>query len=169
MVGTVEPRKGHEFVLDAFEQLWESGSDYRLCIAGQEGWRVVDTMKRIRQHPQLNKKLFFVEKFTDAEINLCYQAATGLIAASTAEGFGLPIVEAGLHGVAVVASDIPVFREVGGDGASYFSLESPRRLVEALQAFTGLTPAERTALAKKIRILTWNDSARELATVIGAV
>lgn len=169
MVGTVEPRKGHEFVLDAFEQLWERGSDYRLCIAGQEGWRVVETMKRIRQHPQLNKKLFFIEKFTDAEINLCYQAATGLIAASTAEGFGLPIVEAGLHGVAVLASDIPVFREVGGDGARYFSLQSPQHLVEALAAFARLPTAERAALAKKIRILTWNESARELANVIGAL
>ena len=162
MVGTIEPRKGHDFVLSAFETLWQSGIDARLCIAGKEGWQVEKTMRRLREHPQLNKKLFLIEKFTDAEINQCYAAATALIAASTAEGFGLPIVEAALHKVPVLASDIPVFREVGGDGARYFSLASPEHLASAIKTMLQMSAEEKASMATKIRTLTWNESAKEL-------
>ena len=167
MVGTIEPRKGHEFVLDAFDLLWSQGMDVRLCIAGSIGWKTEATVNRLRSHPQLHKRLFFVEQFTDAEINLCYRAATGLIAASVAEGFGLPIVEAALHQVPALAADIPVFREVGGRGATYFSLASPQCLAEAVKKFGTLDPAQRTALAAQVRTLTWQQSARRLLEVIG--
>lgn len=167
MVGTIEPRKGHDFVLDAFETLWRNDADMRLCIAGKEGWMVDKTMRRLREHPQLNKKLFLIERFTDAEINRCYAAATALIAASSAEGFGLPIVEAALHKVPVVASDIPVFREVGGDGARYFSLDSPQYLADAVKAMSQMPADEKTSMAMKIRTLTWNESAKELLVRIG--
>ncbi|HEX7649767.1 MAG TPA: glycosyltransferase family 1 protein, partial [Noviherbaspirillum sp.] len=167
VVGTVEPRKGHDFILDAFEELWKSGVDMRLCIAGQEGWNVADTMRRIRTHPLLNEKLFLIEKFTDAEINLCYASATALIAASTAEGFGLPIVEAALHHIPVLASDIPVFREVGGEGATYFSLESPAHLAHAVKAMSHNSAEERLAMAANIKTLTWRQSATELLEKIG--
>lgn len=167
MVGTIEPRKGHDFVLDAFDDIWQSGADIRLCIAGTVGWMVPDTVRRIRNHTQLNKKLFFIEKFTDAEINLCYATATALIAASVAEGFGLPIVEAALHQVPVLASDIPVFREVGRDGAKYFSLSSPRYLSEAIRAFADLSTEDRFMMACKITTITWQESAKNLLSAIG--
>lgn len=165
-VGTIEPRKGHDFILDAFEELWQAGINVRLCIAGQEGWNVKGTMQRIRSHPLLNEKLFLVEKFSDAEINLCYASATSLIAASVAEGFGLPIVEAALHNVPVLASDIPVFREVGGDGAQYFSLDSPRHLADAVKAMSAMPPDTRASLATGIKTLTWRQSATELLAQI---
>lgn len=167
MVGTIEPRKGHDFVLSAFESLWQSGTDVRLCIAGKEGWQVAKTMQRLREHSELNKKLFFIEKFTDAEINQCYAAATALIAASTAEGFGLPIVEAALHKVPVLASDIPVFREVGGDGAQYFSLASPQYLADAIKSLCHMSAEDRSMMASKIKTLTWHQSSKELLAIIG--
>lgn len=167
MVGTIEPRKGHDFVLDAFELLWDQGIDVRLCIAGSIGWQTERTVGRIRHHPRLNKKLFFIEQFTDAEINLCYRSATALIAASVAEGFGLPIVEAALHHVPALAADIPVFREVGGAGATYFSLASPKCLADAVIRFSTFGIEQRVTLAAKIQTLTWEQSARRLLEVIG--
>jgi glycosyltransferase involved in cell wall biosynthesis len=166
MVGTIEPRKGHEFVLDAFESLWRNGADIRLCIAGSAGWMVEKTMRRINGHPQLNKKLFLVEKSTDAEINLCYAAATALIAASVTEGFGLPIVEASLHKVPVLASDIPVFREVGGDGVIYFSLNGYDDLAARIIQLAGMPAAERQALAGRVKVITWRESAAHLLEIV---
>ncbi|MDB5772889.1 MAG: h16 [Burkholderia sp.] len=166
MVGTVEPRKGHELVLDAFDSLWRSGADVRLCIAGSAGWMVDKTMRRISAHPQLNKKLFLVEKFTDAEINLCYAGATALIAASVTEGFGLPIVEASLHKVPVLASDIPVFREVGGDGVTYFSLNGWADLADRIVEITKMAAEDRAALASKVTVKTWRESAIRLVEIV---
>jgi glycosyltransferase involved in cell wall biosynthesis len=159
MVGTIEPRKGFAFVLDAFELLWQQGHNYRLCIAGKVGWNIEEVERRIRNHPEQGRRLLFIEKPTDAEINLCYKSATALVAASTAEGFGLPIVEAALHQVPVLASDIPVFREVGGKGAIYFSLKSPKYLAKAIREMAKLTRDERIDLVKKIKYLTWKESA----------
>ncbi|MEC4720134.1 glycosyltransferase family 1 protein [Noviherbaspirillum sp. CPCC 100848] len=167
MVGTLEPRKGHAFALQAFEQLWQQGSTARVCMAGSIGWLDAHTLDHIRTHPELGKRLFFIERFTDAEINLCYAAATGLIAASVAEGFGLPIVEAALHRVPALASDIPVFREVGGAGARYFSLEHPGHLAQAVTEFAAMPAEQRLEMAAQIPTVTWKQSARALLDVIG--
>lgn len=163
LVGTIEPRKGHDFVLDAFEQIWAAGGDARLCFAGKQGWHVEALVSRIRNHPMNGTKLFVIEGFTDAEINRCYESATALIAASTIEGYGLPIVEAAMHQVPVLASDIPVFREVGGEGAIYFQLGVPSSLGEAVSRITKMPEDERRALASRIRPITWRESARQLA------
>ncbi|RPH63297.1 MAG: glycosyltransferase [Chloroflexi bacterium] len=162
MVGTLEPRKGHAFVLDAFEQLWEQGKEVSLCFAGKigRGWGGMEALEqRIRDHPQSRRRFFFIENPSDAEINALYAAATAVITASIAEGFGLPIVEGALQKVPVLASDIPVFREVGGEGAMYFSLGSPTYLAEAVKAMLALSPGERQAMVEKIEVLTWKESA----------
>ena len=60
--------------------------------------------------------------------SIAYQHAKGLIFASHAEGFGLPVVEALQHGLPVFASDIPIHREVGRDYCSYFDNQDPDSL-----------------------------------------
>lgn len=164
-VGTIEPRKGHAFTLDAFELLWRQSAGNRLVFAGKVGWNVAGLAYRIRRHPLLGRKLFFIENPTDAELEVLYSKATALITASRAEGFGLPIVEAARHGVPALASDIPVFREVGGEGSVYFSLHSPKCLAKAVRKMATLTKAERAGLAKKVRLLTWKESAADLLAI----
>ena len=167
MVGTVEPRKNHAFVLDAFELLWSNGTRVRLVIAGQAGWRVEELMTRIRGHREYGRQLFFIEKFTDAEIALCYQATIALIAASIAEGFGLPIVEAALHGVPVIASDIAVFREVAGEAGRFFSLATPQALVEAIRQVLEEASSMPVQHLAHSHTLTWDESAVALLDAIG--
>lgn len=159
MVGTIEPRKGHAVVLDAFEALWAAGSNVRLVWAGKQGWEVDELMARVREHPELERRLHFIERFSDAEINLCYASAHALVAASVAEGYGLPIVEAAQHQVPVLASDIPVFREVAGSGASYFPVGDRAALAGLVEAFAGLGLSERRAMAAQVTVLTWQESA----------
>jgi len=52
---------------------------------------------------------------TDAELKWCYQNCAVLLAPSQIEGFGLPVAEGMLAGCRIVCSDIPAFREIGGD------------------------------------------------------
>jgi glycosyltransferase involved in cell wall biosynthesis len=58
MVGTLEPRKGHSQVLDALEQLWQSGIDTNLVIVGKQAWMVKKMVDRLRAHAECEKRLF---------------------------------------------------------------------------------------------------------------
>jgi glycosyltransferase involved in cell wall biosynthesis len=137
-----------------------------LCIIGKLGWNDEALAQRLKNHPEIGKRLFFIENASDAEVNQCYAAGTALIAPSIAEGFGLPIIEAAHHQVPVIASDIPVFREVGGEGAVYFSLESPEYLVQAVRAIMAKTHHERVNRAKKVKSLSWKESASRLLEIM---
>ncbi|MBH3341396.1 glycosyltransferase family 4 protein [Pseudomonas mendocina] len=146
MVSTVEPRKNHAYLLDAFERLWAEGSDARLCIIGKIGWKCEALVERIKSHPQQGKRLFMFNNVDDKSLEFAYSKARALVFPSHAEGFGLPLVEAMQRGLPVMASDIPVFREVGQDFMAYFDLQDPGSLVELIKAFerSGQFPAARS-------------------------
>ena len=135
MVGTIEPRKNHRFVLDTFLKLWDEGSASRLCIVGKIGWKCEDIIEMITSSPHFGKKLFMLNDLNDSELQYAYSRSTALIFPSHAEGFGLPIVEALSNGLNVFASDIAVHREVGGDFCSYFSLDESFSLRDLLNSF----------------------------------
>lgn len=132
VVGTIEPRKNHGFILDGFELLWASGSTDSLVVVGRTGWMCEEIMARINSHPELGRKLFLLQLLSDADLQYCYANAKGLIFASHAEGFGLPLVEAMAMRIPIACSDIPVFREIGNSYPSYFSLQNPQELVQAI-------------------------------------
>ena len=121
MVGTIEPRKGHAHVLDAFDRLWSRGLDVNLVIVGAEGWRhlrpnmrriIPQIIARLRSHPEWGRRLFWVNRASDEYLEKIYATSSCLIAAAEGEGFGLPLIEAARHGLPIIARDIPVFREV---------------------------------------------------------
>lgn len=133
MVGTLEPRKNHAFVLDAFERFWEQGGEASLCIVGKVSLLCSDLKNRIANHKYFGSRLFLFQNIDDAELAYCYQECVGVIFASFAEGFGLPMVEAMWYGCPVFASDIDVFREIGGAYPTYFPLDDAERLAQLLQ------------------------------------
>jgi alpha-1,2-rhamnosyltransferase len=135
MVSTIEPRKNHAYLLDAFELLWANGSDARLCIIGKVGWKCDELIARIKQHPLLNKQLFMFNQINDKGLEYAYANARALVFPSHVEGFGLPLVEAMQRGLPAMASDIPVFREVGGDFMAYFDLATPQSLANQVMQF----------------------------------
>ncbi|HVJ39328.1 MAG TPA: glycosyltransferase [Stenotrophomonas sp.] len=159
MVGTVEPRKGHDIAVDAFEKAWQAGSDKRLVIVGKEGWNVAEIALRLRKHPELGRRLFWFEHTDDEELRQLYGTAVALLQASHAEGFGLPIVEAARYGVPLLLSDIPVFREIAADHAAYFPVGDSAALSRLL--LTDLPPAPPRDLG-----CTWKESANALLRII---
>ena len=79
---------------------------------GRPGWRLDRLARRIRKHPQFGQRLIWFETGSDAELDYAYRHASALIFASRCEGFGLLLVLAMHYGLPVIASDIPVFREI---------------------------------------------------------
>jgi len=166
MVGTLEPRKGHAQVLDAFEQLWQSGVDVNLVIAGKQGWMVETLVDRLRVHPELNKRLFWLEGISDEYLEKVYAASTCLIAASYGEGFGLPLIEAAQHKLPIIARDIPVFREVAGEYAYYFNSTQPEGVAESIQTWISLYENSQHPKSDAMPWLTWKESAAQLQEAI---
>ncbi|UHH09001.1 glycosyltransferase family 4 protein [Luteimonas fraxinea] len=132
MVSTLEPRKGYAQALAAFELLWAKGTDLSLVIVGKQGWMMEALVERLRGHPELGRRLHWFEGIDDALLASLYQHADGLLSASEGEGFGLPLIEAAQYGVPVLCRDLPVFREIAGEAATYFDGYEPEALADAI-------------------------------------
>lgn len=170
MVGTLEPRKGHDQALAAFEHLWKNPNPAApaplLVIVGRPGWKTEALQERLRLHPQAGKRLFWFENISDEFLVRLYTACRGVLVASRAEGFGLPLVEAALHGKPVLARDIPVFREIEVAGVAYFNGETPQSLASAisqwLQSAGAALPGRACA-----KLPTWQLAAAQLTRALG--
>lgn len=156
MVGMISPRKNHRLALDAFDLLWNEKSEAKLAIAGRYGWDCEALRNRIVAHPQYGRRLFWFQDCRDHELDYLYRRAAGLLTCSYAEGFNLPIVEALRRGCPVLASDLPVHREVGGPSAAFFSPNDPALLAAMIAR---RQPAEPPSA---FRWPDWTESCREL-------
>lgn len=166
MVGTLEPRKGHNQALNAFDQLWGSNININLIIIGRQGRMAEKLTERIKNHPELNKHLIWLEDVNDDYLIKIYNISTCLISASEGEGFGLPIVEAAKHKLPIIARNIPVFREVAGEHAYYFDGKSTEDLVNAINKWLKLFKKNKHPLPDGIQWITWNESMQYLTKLI---
>lgn len=166
MVGTLEPRKGHTQVLDAFEVLWASGNKACLVLIGKEGWHCRELATRIRQHHLLGKQLFWLENIDDQQLLASYQACDGVVMASQAEGFGLPVIEAAQSGKPLLLRDIPVFREIAGAHASYFQANSSEELVEPLRQWLQAVAGKQAVGSQDLPWLSWQQSTQQLLALL---
>jgi glycosyltransferase involved in cell wall biosynthesis len=166
MVGTIEPRKGHAQVLAAFERLWDSGHDVRLVIVGRPGWMVEELLEKLRHHPKLGSLLFWLEDVSDADLDRIYGACSCLVVASEGEGFGLPLIEAAQHKLPILARDIPVFREIAGQHASFFNGRTPEALAEAVTEWLKLRAQNCHPRSEGMPWVTWAQSADRLKAIL---
>jgi alpha-1,3-rhamnosyl/mannosyltransferase len=135
-VGTVEPRKNPETLLEAWRLLRARLPDAPpLVVCGRIGW-VGEGARRELARARREGWLVHLERASEAELTALYRRAAVVALPSWYEGFGLPALEAAALGAPVVASDLPVLREVLGDAALFVPPDRPelwaRRLEEVL-------------------------------------
>jgi glycosyltransferase involved in cell wall biosynthesis len=102
----------------------------------------------------------------DAQMPVIYGNALATVIPSTIEGFGLPLIEAGLAGCPVLASSIPVFKEVMGEAAVYFDPNDSKELADLLQAVIDeRLPLDELRASARSRALqfTWKECAEKTA------
>lgn len=167
MVGTLEPRKGHEQTLDAFELLWAAGVQANLIIVGKHGWLVDELAARLLSHPELGRRLLWLEGVSDEYLEHLYNHCDCLIAASYGEGFGLPLIEAAQHKLPIIARELPVFREVAGEFAWYFNGATAQDIAESLTEWLKLYEYKLHPQSGEMPWLTWKGSAQQLIGEIG--
>jgi glycosyltransferase involved in cell wall biosynthesis len=166
MVGTIEPRKNHTLVLDAFERAWSCGGQSPLIVLGKRGWQCETVLSRFASLARSGRPVTHIGDATDADLQYAYRNARCLIFPSIAEGFGLPIVEALAQGLPVIASDIPVHREVGGDRVRYIPLGDPEHLAQLILGIEDGSVALTAPQSGSIALTTWSDSAAALQSEI---
>jgi glycosyltransferase involved in cell wall biosynthesis len=115
-VGSCIPRKRIDILLEVFARVRVIHPELQLVKVSGE-W----TQSQQKQIAQLNisKSIIHLQDLQRSTIAALYQRASAVLLTSEAEGFGLPVIEALACGAIVVASDIPVLREVGGEGVIY--------------------------------------------------
>jgi glycosyltransferase involved in cell wall biosynthesis len=169
MVGTIEPRKGYAQALDAFDVLWRNGQPMQLVIVGRVGWKVEGLLSKLRNHREAGHRLHWLDDADDEVLHALYAAACGVLIASEAEGFGLPILEAAVHGKPLLLRDLPVFREIAGGAASYFNAASPQHFAQEISDWLQQLTAGTAKTAATIPRQNWADSARQLLAQLASI
>ncbi|TCR03925.1 glycosyltransferase [Neorhizobium sp. JUb45] len=167
-VGTIEPRKAHNEVLIAFEKLWSEDKNVNLVFVGKEGWMIEEFISKVRTHTRLGENLFWLTGVSDEYLENIYGCTDCVIIASHGEGFGLPIVEAAKRGIPIIARDLPVFHEVAGMSATYFSSSSPYLLADVIKRWIDTDASSRPSSAS-IPVVTWKQCAFEFFSKISGV
>ena len=131
-VGSLEPRKNYETLLDAMELYWQrSTRRLPLHLGGGDGWRNARLLARMAQMGErgMVRRLGYVP---DEDLPGLYNAAMSLIFPSWYEGFGLPVLEAMQCGCPVLSSDRTSLPEIGGNAVDYIDPESPQSICNAM-------------------------------------
>ncbi len=117
-LGTIEPRKNHALLLDVWDRL--PSPQPRLFIIGNRGWADTALLARLDALPA-DGPVQVMHGLSDGAVATILSGANALLSPSLAEGFGLPPVEAAARGTAVIATDLPVTREILGNMAVYLN------------------------------------------------
>jgi glycosyltransferase involved in cell wall biosynthesis len=167
-VGTIEPRKNVDTVLDAW-QGFRLRNDFDLVIVGSSGWGSEKTMARLASRPQ-GERCSRPEGVQDLgyvgedELPGLTAGATAFLYPSLYEGFGFPVAQAMAAGVPVITSNTSCLPEVAGDGAL---LVDPRSAAEIQAALEKLLTSQilrdqlRIAGAECARRYRWDACARQ--------
>jgi glycosyltransferase involved in cell wall biosynthesis len=169
IVGTVEPRKGHRMVLDAFERMWSDGRDYKLVVLGAPGWERTDLFERLRRHDR-SGRVKWRTAADDGAIALAYSQASALVFVSEYEGYGLPPLEALSSGCPIIVSEhLPALERLPRGGQIRLSDVTAEGIREAVEMLAD--PAEnrryREAIAT-VRLPTWNGFVRRIERWVAA-
>jgi glycosyltransferase involved in cell wall biosynthesis len=145
IVSTIEPRKNHLTLLSAWEVLRANlFPDLKLVIVGSLGWHHTAIVQKLLPHVGAGQ-IAVLEDVPSRELRVLYRHARATICPSFAEGFDLSGIESMMSGGVVVASDIPVHREIYMNGSCYFDPYSAEDLVRVLSELFSPTAGERVA------------------------
>jgi len=130
--GSYEPRKNLAGALGGYAALVRNGFSHPLvAIVDQGSGHASTSPARLRQL-RIEDRVRFVDSLSDTQIRSLYTHAEALLFPSLAEGFGMPPLQAAACGVPVVASELPVLREVLGDCATYVDPQSADSIADGV-------------------------------------
>lgn len=166
--GTVEPRKNLPTLLAAVRKLPEPTA---LVIAGRRGWDTAAFDHALAAARADGVEVHVLDYVPEDDLTTLYAAATVFTYPSLYEGFGLPVLEAMQSGTAVVCSDIPSLREIGGDAVITVEPNDEETLRDAVAEVLS-NDSKRMELAKsgieRAKQFSWDTTAQIVAEALRA-
>ena len=139
-VSTVEPRKNHVALLDAWAELIGvlglENTPHLVCVGGR-GWDNAPVFARLQANDALNDRVVFLHDIADARLAQLYRGCLFTVYPSVYEGWGLPVTESLCYGKTPVVATVASLPEAGGDFAEYFEPGSQPSLVAAIGRLLG--------------------------------
>jgi glycosyltransferase involved in cell wall biosynthesis len=166
MVAQHRANKNIPLALEAFNKLLQQKKIEKhasLLLVGNHGPETA-AIRALIEERSLEASVELINGVSDGELRWLYTNCEFLMVPSSMEGFGLPIVEGLFCGCRVVCSDIPSFREIGGDACHYFDLHAKSNCSALVEAICDAL-AEPARPAKRLDRFFIEDVAREYAAL----
>jgi glycosyltransferase involved in cell wall biosynthesis len=172
--GTIEPRKNHLLLLHLWRALAErlGPETPRLVLVGRRGWEAENIVDLLDRCAAIRPHVVEVSGLSTHGLAALMRGATALLMPSFTEGYGIPIVEAASSGLPVLASDIPVHREIGANFCDFLDpLDGPgwMRAVTALAEPGSAVRAARAARLDGYRAPGWPEHFAAVAPLLDSL
>jgi len=161
------PRKNHLKLIKAYTLLKDAGFNLDLLLVGGEFWNQGRIYREIK-NKGFNKCIRVLGYVPDKDLAMLYNDARILVHPSGYEGFGLPIVEAMASGLPVACSDIPTFREIGGDAPIFFNPDDVDEMADRIRMLCeneGLYETCRSKGLERVRQFDWSETAKAVTAM----
>lgn len=172
-VSTIEPRKNHRLLYDA----WDSGVRQksidperdRLVFVGRRGWAIDDFLREVALNPATRETIIILNAISDAQLNVLYENCAFVVFPSHYEGFGLSVAESLGHGKPCISSDAGSLPEIGDDLVVRLGPKDAPGWTRAIAHYLN-SPQELAAwsdrIARGYRPITWDIAAKTFFTAI---
>ena len=168
-VGTIEPRKNIETLIEAYYELDKNIKDeLMLVIAGKFGWKISSVFNLCRKLGLSDKQVKFLGCVPMQDLSYLYSAASLFVFPSLYEGFGMPLLEAMKCGTPILCSDISVFREVAKDSAYFVEPKNVAAMsmgIKKLLSDQYLVSNLTSKGLERCKLFSWGKSAKELLEI----
>lgn len=162
-VGNAYPHKNLEFLLETFGEFTKTNSKAELILVGPNDYFYNNLKQKYK------KNITFLHNISDTKLSKLYTEARALIHPSRAEGFGLTTLEAMANNCPVIASSIPVLKEVCQDHAFYFDPTDKNTLLKQIESIWKMDNkklnTKTTDARKHAAKFAWHDAAEKTRDV----
>jgi glycosyltransferase involved in cell wall biosynthesis len=168
---TIEPRKNHLMLLHVWRELVrrDGAKAPKLVLVGARGWENENVIDLLERCAILAGHVLEVSGLSTPSLKRLLDGSRALLMPSFAEGYGLPVAEAVAAGVPVIASDLEVFREIGGERITTISPIDGEKWLETIRRFTAANSAERAHFMKGQPAPTWEDYFNKVEAFLDAL